>query len=278
MLPANPLVLARSVFAHLVTAGIYETKGRPKDAEVVLTQARPLVQTLEQFAATPFVAQACFEYFEYVGDEEAAYVMSGRGAQLRRAVMLYRRGEFATALEAAEERIRSSTLGPTEQVERGIIVVELSDGLARARVAFEEAKANPHIEWPLAPPMILLLLGKSDEARRAYLQVRQEELPTWDDGWWIKFWDYNCGRITADQLLQAAGEARPRVSDAHFLIGLWRLSEGDRAGARDQFQKCVATRVFASWEWPWVRAFLARMDKDPAWPAWIPVKKEVENS
>ena len=43
MLPGNALVLARSVFAHLVAAGAYEANGRPKDGERVLELARALV-------------------------------------------------------------------------------------------------------------------------------------------------------------------------------------------------------------------------------------------
>jgi len=273
LLSGNALVLARSVFAHLVAAGVYEIKGRPKDSELMLAQARPLVQALKRFSATPFAAKACYEYFEYVGDEEAAYAMSGRGNQFRRALMLYRRREFAKALDATLERSRSRTPGfSSEEIERGFILAELPDGSTRARAAFEEAKADARSAWQLTPPMILLLLGKTEEARRAYLQVRKEELPSWDDGWLFKYLDYNCGRITAEELLKAAGQARPKLSDAHFLIGLWRLSEGDRARTRDHFRKCVATRVFACWEWPWARAFLARMGKDPAWPPWIPLK------
>jgi serine/threonine protein kinase len=272
MLPANPLVLARSVHSQLVAAGAYEGKGRLEDSERVLAQGRRDVQALERFAALPFAAQACFEYFEYVGDEQAAYAMSGRGNQFRRAVMLYRRGEFAKALDAAGQRSRNRAAGPTEQIERALILAELPDGPARARIAFEELKADTG-SWQLSPPLILLFLGKTEEARQAFLQVRKEELPDWDDGWWFKFLDYNCGRISADTLLQAAGEARPKVCDAHFVIGLWRLSEGDRLAARDHFQKCVATRAFPGWEWPWVRAFLARMEKDRAWPPWIPLKK-----
>jgi hypothetical protein len=273
MLPGNPLVLARSVYAHLVAAGIYESKGRPKESELLLAQARPMVQALERFSATPFAAQACFEFFEYVGDEEAAYAMSGQGNQLRRAVMLYRRGEFAKALDAAVERSRSPTPGFSLQVERAFILAELPDGPARSRAAFDEAKADAQEIWQLPLPMILLLLGKTEEARRAFLQVRKEDVLPWNEGWWFQLHDYLCGRITAAELLQATGQARVKLSDAHFVIGLWRLSEGDRAGAHDQFQKCVATRIFESWNWPWARAFLARMEKDPAWPPWIPPKK-----
>src|SRR5262249_12290935 len=51
MLAGNALVLARSVFAHLVAAGAYEANGRTKDSERVLALARPLVKELESFAA-----------------------------------------------------------------------------------------------------------------------------------------------------------------------------------------------------------------------------------
>jgi serine/threonine protein kinase len=271
MLTGNALILARSVFAHLVAAGTYEANGRHKDSERELALARPLVKELDPFSGTSFAAKACFEYFEYIGDEEAAYEMSGKAAQFRRAVMLYRRGEFAKALDVAVDRSRRGAAGPTEQIERALIQAELPDGPARARAAFKEIRSGS--AWQLAPPMILLFLGKPEEARQAYLQVRKEDLPPWYDGWWSKCLDYNSGRISAETLLQEAGRARQKLSNAHLFIGLWRLSEGDRTAAQEQFRNCLAMRVFDSWEWPWIRAFLKRMDQDPQWPRWIPQKK-----
>jgi serine/threonine protein kinase len=272
MLPGNALILARSIFAYMVAAGTYEANGRPKDSERVLALARPCVKELEPFAVTPFTALACYQFFEYVGDEEAAYAMSERGNQFGRAVMRYRRGAFPSALQAALERSRSGAAGPTEQIERGLILAELPDGEARARAAFEEIRASSGT-WPLAPPTILLFLGKPEEARQAWLNVRKEDVPVSFDTWWLTFWDYTCGRITPEQLVQSAGQDRTKLSTAHFMIGLWRLSEGDRKAAQEYFRKCVATRVFASWHWPWARAFLKRMDEDQQWPRWIPQKK-----
>jgi serine/threonine protein kinase/tetratricopeptide (TPR) repeat protein len=273
MLPGNALVLERSVFAHLVAAGIYETKGRPQDSERVLQHARSLVAELEQLATTPLASEVCFEYFEYVGDEKAAFAKSERGNQIHCAVMLYRRGEYTKALEAAVKRSRSRASGSWDQIERCLILPELPNGPARALAAYDEVKADPGSTYHVALPLVLLLLGKPDEARQAFLQVRKEEILPWNDNWWLKLWDYGCGRITADQLLQAAGELRVKLSDAHFLIGMRRLAEGDRAAAQEHFRKCVATRVFASWHWPWVRAFLKRMGEDPHWPLWIEEKK-----
>jgi hypothetical protein len=275
MLPGNVLILARSVYALLVAAGAYEANGRPKDRERVLALARALVKDLESFVATPLAAKACFEFFEYVGDEEAAYAISERGNPLRRAVMLYRRGEFTKAWEVAFERSRTGKCGPTEQIERGLILAELPDGPARARAEFEDIRASSST-WPLAPPALLLFLGKPQEARLAWLNVPKADIPVRFDEWWLQLWDYTCGRITPDQLLQTASRDRGKLSVAHFVIGMWRLSEGDRTAARKYFRECVATRAFANWEWPWVRAFLKRMDADPLWPRWIPQKTQGE--
>src|SRR5262249_28053695 len=103
---------------------------------------------------------------------------------------------------------------------------------------------------------------------RTYLEVRIDELPPRADyrRWCLKYLDFACGRINADELVRAAGRSRIKLSDDHFLIGLRHLSQKDRAGARDQFEKCVATEAFMIWEWQWARAFLARMGKDAAWP------------
>jgi hypothetical protein len=69
-------------------------------------------------------------------------------------------------------------------------------------------------------------------------------------------------------LFEAALELPPENRGA-YLDGVC----GNDAALRERLQKCIATRVFASWEWPRARAFLARMEKDPAWPRWIPQKR-----
>jgi hypothetical protein len=79
--------------------------------------------------------------------------------------------------------------------------------------------------------------------------------------------------MKGDQLLKTAGRCRPKLCEAHFVIGLSRLCEGDRAGARLHFQKCTKTRVFIYWDYVWGRAFLERLQKDRTWPPWIPPKK-----
>jgi len=275
MQPDNPLVLGRSVYAQLVAAGLYEGAGRHQESERVLALARRDVQELERFSSSPIAVTARFHYYVYVGDEPAAYAMSRNAGDFRYALMLYGRGEFTKALEAIERNLSLARGFWMDRVERGFILAELPDGPARARVAFQEAMAHVSKGWQMIPPWILLLLGDKEEAVRAYTQIRKDITPSldgwsWLDGWYLRHLDYNCGRITADELLKDAGRSPMKLCEAHFEIGLWRLSIGDRAGARDHWRKCVATRAFENWAWLWARAFLTRMERDRAWPPWIP--------
>jgi len=59
----------------------------------------------------------------------------------------------------------------------------------------------------------------------------------------------------------------------HFLIGLIRLGDGDRDSARRHLKASVEAHDPYTRNYKVSRAFLARMEKDPTWPPWIPVKK-----
>jgi hypothetical protein len=275
MLPGNPLARARSVYAQLVAAAIYEELGRTEDRNRVIAGAQRDVKELEQPPVSPLAALACFYYYESVGDEDAALAMSQRGVAFRLAVMLYRRHESSKALEAADRNNKLAAGYPLYDVERAFILADLPDGARRAQAAFQEAKAHAYSIWQVAPPLILLLLGNTQEAIRASRKIResQPDLPARFRDRYERYLDYAGDMITADALLQAARASRMSRCEADFVIGMRRLSEGDRSGAKEFFQKCVATRVFIYWEYLWARAFLKRMNEDPAWPPWIPQKR-----
>jgi serine/threonine protein kinase len=274
MLPDDPYVLALSVYAQLVAAGIYEDQGRTKDRERVLEEARSEVRKLERFTSLPVARKVCFWYFDYVGDEEAAFEMSGHGTEFRHVSVLYRRGDYSGALQAAD---RAVALGyALSRIERGFVLAELDNGPGRAQAAFREAVDNPGESrfFQLRPPLLLLLLGKKEEAVRASLQLRQKPaaLPFRHDDWYLNYLDYNCGLITEADLRKAAGRCRPKRCEAHFLIALHRLAERDRAGACEHFRRCSETRAFVYWDYVWASAFLKRLEEDDTWPPWIPLK------
>src|SRR5262249_47300921 len=92
LLPDNPLVQQQSVFAQLVAAGIYRDRKQLEDRARVLAQAAQDVSALRKGSGSALSANTCFDYFDYVGDQAAAFEMSQNGAQIRQIAMLFRRG------------------------------------------------------------------------------------------------------------------------------------------------------------------------------------------
>ena len=84
---------------------------------------------------------------------------------------------------------------------------------------------------------------------------------------------YLCGETSEDNILSAAGASRSDQILTRYNIALRRLAKGDRAGARYHFQKAIDTRVYFRSHFYWSQMFLSRLEKDPRWPPWIPVKK-----
>ena len=82
---------------------------------------------------------------------------------------------------------------------------------------------------------------------------------------------YRSGRTA--KFLEFAGKNRQTLCFTHYLIGMARLSDGDRAAAREHFQKTLDTKFYAHNVYPYARAYLARMKRDETWPKWIEVKK-----
>jgi tetratricopeptide (TPR) repeat protein len=269
LLPDNPFVLGRSLLAGLVAAGIYEDKGQAQDRERALEQAGRDARELKRFTSSPVALKACFWYFSYVGDEDTAFETSRHGPEFRHAWMLYRRKEYPQALQAVDRAVAQGV--GWSHVERAFILAELPDGPARAGEQFQDAQAKESRFGRVTAPMILLLLGQGPEAIRASQAIRGEPaaLPPWDPDWYRRYLDYFCGALTGEELLQAAGPCRPKRCEAHFAIGLHRLAEGDREGAKEHFRKCAATRIFIYWDYMWARAFLERLENEPGWPPWI---------
>jgi hypothetical protein len=233
------------------------------------------VQKLKQFTSSPIALKVCFWYFDYTGDENSALEMSRYGTEFRNARMLYRRGDYPGALQAAD---RGVALGiGLCGIERVFVLAELDKGVPRARAAVEQAMTHPDDSRYafFCAPHAFYFLGMPQKAAQASLTIHQRPagIYVWQKDWYRKHLDFNCGRISADDLLKAAAGVPPPLCEAHFLIGLRCLSEGDRTGAREHFQKCCDTRVFIYWDYMWARAFLKRLEEDSEWPPWIPMKK-----
>jgi len=191
------------------------------------------------------------------------------------AVALYHHGEFRAALDLLQPEARPLNIGA--QSMRGYFLAELPDGPHLAWNEFQRLwQRNPSTWDTLSIQTILRLLGRKQEAEANCRKARERvsSLPPWRNDWYRQFLDYNCGELSEGGLLKAAGASRISLCEAHFFIGLTKLAEDDRADALAHFRAALATRVFGTFDYDWSGAFLARMEKDPSWPPWIPFKSE----
>jgi tetratricopeptide (TPR) repeat protein len=280
MLPESPVALWLSLWAQLAAAGAYEEAGQKEKQQAALAQAASHANTLKRFATLPDAVYGRWCYLQYTGQEEVAL------EELRKLTeqtdhayvaflymaLLYKRGEFAKALAVADRRRGNYEV----DFMRAFVLAEMPGGRDRALQAYHDLK-------PRTPPgilqvhnqTILRLLGHKPDAVAASLESRKqvEQSPFAAMGHLQRLLDYNSELISADELLRGVGASKWGQCTAHWCIALTKLAEGDRPGAREHFRKAVATRVFLLRSYELSRMLLARMEQDPTWPTWIPLKK-----
>jgi hypothetical protein len=252
-----------------------------------LELARRDVEALGESVTQPYALLARLHYFDLLGEgHEAALLKECRRAAEKSdhstvtnlcAATLYRLGRFEEAREVLDRRLPQHGARLKFQCVRAFVLAELPNGQASALTAYEGAvRAAPDSFAALWASSVLRLLGREREAVQACRRIRDRmKGPTpWRAEWNKKLVDYLCGDLEADDLLRAATASGWDQCEGNHYIAMTKLAEGDRAGARKHFSLSVRTGVFTFFEHRWSRAFLARMDRDPAWPPWIRVKKE----
>jgi serine/threonine protein kinase len=280
MMPGNSHALISSVYTHLVAAQLLGEGGHEERRRAVLAEAERDARALERHPTHPGAVFWRYQFLNYVGQHDAALAELARiseqtghiGVITSYALELYKRGEYHRAAEFLERRKMEPTNTATIHVVRGLVLAELPNGPARALQAYKDATALGANLDGFAPEMLLLFLGRKTEALAAFQERRRQDvMPPPEGRYWIL--DYASGLITADEVLEAAGRSRARRNAAHFGIAFHLLADGDRAGARDHFRRCVASSFFMNMPHNWAKAILARMEHDPAWPPWIPMKE-----
>jgi serine/threonine protein kinase/tetratricopeptide (TPR) repeat protein len=291
MIPGNPMVIGTDLGAHLVATGVFRDAGEKDRADASLGRAGRDAQELERFPALPWSYGARWHYFNLTGQEEAAHEVAHKGYQEAESTVtrriyvesLYERGEFEKALEVIERvggaggvSSRDAKLAGGVDWMGPFILAELPDGSSRALQAYREnCELFTEGYFVIFNQATLLLLGKRTDAMAASRELRNhpERFTDLNRERYLRILDYCGGVIPAEELLKAETGSRYNQCEAHFWVALDRLSQGDRAGAREHFQKALATGVFATSEYQWSRLFLKRMEQDPNWPSWIPVQE-----
>jgi tetratricopeptide (TPR) repeat protein len=290
MMPENPLVICVDLRAHLVAMGVFRDAGEKDRADQSLRHAEKDAQKLEQFPALPMSYQTRWYYLNLTRQEELAYEVARRGYQeaetyvTRRIYVesLYERGEFEKALQVIEREGRrtSQVSRPgrslTLEVMRPFILAEVPDGPSRALEAYGENCNRIKEGYDMIfNQTSLLLVGRRKEAMEASRAIRrhEERLARFRREHMLRILDYCGGGLSEEEFLKAEAGSRLNQCEVHFYVALDRLAQGDRTGAREHFQKTLATGVFWFIEYEWSRLFLKRMDQDPTWPSWIPLRE-----
>ena len=123
-------------------------------------------------------------------------------------------------------------------------------------------------EMPTLPFEVFSLLGQPHAAARYSREYVKQLGPQPGD---TPFGDAVRAYVWGDttpEALQAAARSRPEQLNAHYLIGLQRLSLGDRSGAVEHFAAVEEAGFILSTPY-WPHLLLKRLRDDPAWPPWI---------
>jgi tetratricopeptide (TPR) repeat protein len=283
MLPENPLVLWQHLRAELVAATLFQETGQKALEDEAWAAAEQDELALEKYPGNVEAHRQRAFLHRLRGQRDAELdelrqVGELTGQYYGYARALYERGEFARASQALDDT-PSGARDVYYHIHRAFIVAELPDGCSRAMRSYEDALATqPNEVGALDPAYVLYFLGRRSEgdalARRICAQG--DQTAPWVVVWYRHITQYACEAITAEQLLALANKNRMRQCEAHFTIGLRMLADGERTAAAEHFRAAVDTRVFVYYEHVWSSCFLARLEQDPTWPPWIPVREATE--
>jgi tetratricopeptide (TPR) repeat protein/predicted Ser/Thr protein kinase len=278
LMPANAELIALSLKAHLIAAEIYEERRLPDQCAAAWRQVEADAAALKRYGGNQAAVLARTMYLKFLGDDPAPLrelreTATNNVTAYYLALAFYRRGDWPAALDVVPAHPKR--IGPGPDFMRGFVMAQLPNGPQLASNEVQRLwRLNPSTWETMGLQLTLRLLGHNREAAELCRQARTRSsivLP-WRREWYRRLLDYNCGDVNEADLLKAAAGSRYNQSEANFFIGMAKLADGDRAAAQKHFRASVDTRAFTYFDYDWSGAFLARMDKDPNWPPWIPVK------
>lgn len=272
LLPTSPVATAVNIDAQVAAACFYEASGDEATRQEHLKQAKEEVDSLRDLPPFQRGVRARLAYFDVTGNDAAileefervkntsSVPIAARAAYLAH----FRRGDYAQAV-AILDRYPPTGDDTLHQVRRAFADSHLPGGLKRAEAtlrAQRAARAGKRFDGRVDyyGGFIFLWLGRRDEL---VAELKQMEGSDNDDT------RYLANQQADDEFLAKAGTSRWRQCEAHFCIGMAHLSRNDRAGAREHFEKTVATRIVGFLEYEFSRCFLTHMKRDKRWPGWI---------
>ncbi|UCG34049.1 MAG: hypothetical protein JSU68_05315, partial [Phycisphaerales bacterium] len=274
------------VMAHLAAADIQGFQGAALDRRSHLDEARDTARRMltkhpedgNAHAAAAWVALVEERWEDGLDHLRAGVDKPGFWAPARLTIprVLYRLGRYDEALselEAMPKGLRAAEEWPWLCV---LLTAEL-----RGTETAEQAYLRWREEHQQLPPRSLYapafevycLLGRANEAERASRErIREYGPPPAHSPFDAALGQYRLGELTEDALL-AATTIRAERLDARYYIGLRSLAKGDRGAAMEQFSANARSGTLTA-QFSKSETLLRRLQQDPSWPPWIPVREE----
>jgi tetratricopeptide (TPR) repeat protein len=284
ILRGNPAVLGGSVYVHHYAAILYEQSGKTEQRDAALHIAR---QDADELKAFPDLPSAVFHrglFLADYGNEMEALRVFEEGFRRRQTIsrmnwtygmLLFQRGD---AQNAADIIGRFVPAGTERDATLAIIVAELPDGQRRARKICDAISGEPTELAMIDRCTVLQYLGEKEKACKLLQDFRPrfEHYPQYLMNFYRNHLDYlrNPDETAAEKWLATADLPSRVQGYIHPFIGITRLGDGNRAAARRHFELGRKLRDPYYPASVLNNAILARMDRDPDWPPWIPVRRQ----
>jgi hypothetical protein len=285
LLPDNRYVVAIAINARVAAAAAHDLANEPQQAAVQLRAASRLA---DSFPSSPD------DYALFDARVLLATYHDGLTPPLRWTERLPFRPTIQQPGIAGTEVLTYWRLGEIDKARARLAPLKLSYFTAPLKVglALEEAdgRAEAQKAWRSSVKQddgVLMLtymvpwLYLTGEPERVPVMARElrasgkrwgrSESAKADFDLLLQFWE---DKLEEADYLKSPPSERQLKPWRHLNVGMKRLGEGDREGAKAAFTETYQARYVGHDEWTWAVTFLVRMNTDREWPKAIPLKKK----
>lgn len=279
-LPKSYMALRSSFLIHLSAVNVFAEAGDTIRYKIAFERAEREAEELAHYNHLPDAVMTRALFYRHVNRDEvvledlrrAAEKTDDDGASFSYGVVLHLRGEFGVAAAMlAGHKDRS-----VQNLLRIVCLTELSGQWEQVNKACDELDTNNLNGWDAFNAQLLLrYVGRKQEAVavcQRLLAQPERQVPIRRDAF-RKALEYGAGKLSAAELLASIGNLRGDLCNAHLSIALTYLADGNRKEAKEHFRRSVATHMYQFFPYSISQIFLKRMEQDPRWPPWIPLKE-----
>jgi tetratricopeptide (TPR) repeat protein len=280
----NPFLNFVRLNARLGAYHLFQNKGEPEKAKEYLAKAESDVTLLKGSPRFLYGNLGRMIFYELNGDlkglEEAmgdALKHNNRGIIVPPyATALYRARKSEQALDGLASMKDDGD--PFLIQSRAFLLMEIPGGREEALKICTSSPAKVAKDWAIID--CLFLLGEERVAIEKARELYQTTEPS--DFWPLgrELTEYRAGMISEKkeaELVELAGDSERDKAEIYWIIGVRKLSQGNREGARASFNKIASSPMYFWTSIMWARAFAERIE-DPNWLDWLPSAPVEENS